>query len=140
MVGFDESLKDDMVTNYYSVSLSNSIIYTTKFNVDSTQIKMLCGYNSRNKLRWVSLTDSEGNILLNQTFLRYSKVCELGFNSNLKNLDYCVTLKRKDQTKIFSNGYDYLNWNNDFELLFLGRPYELSLRLESNYRKMAVGN
>lgn len=140
MTEFDFNVKDDLVTKYVSVSLHDTPHYRTKFNLASVQVIMLCGYNTRNKMRWIILTDAEGDPLLTQTFIKYGKRCELNFVANQHDLNYYVTLKAKDKTKKFTEGYDYLNWSKDFDICFVGYEYSLVERLDSNLRKVLVGN
>ena len=101
---------------------------------------MRCGYNTRNKQRWITLTDRSGNVLLSQTFLQHKKECELNFNSNEYNLDYFVTLVLKDESKVIPDNYDYINWANDFNLYFIGHEHDISERIKSNLTIVLVGN
>lgn len=140
MTGFDFNLKNDLSLKYITVSLSNSLFYNTKFSLEGTQISMQCGYNPRNKLRWVILTDSDGDVLLTQTFLKYKKRCELNFYSNLNNLNYYLTLKPKIGTDVYTDDYDYSSWANDFEMCFVGYSQDLEDRLQNNLRFIRVGN
>lgn len=140
MAVFDYELKNDLITKYVSVTLSNSYNYTTKYNLQGVQVTMRCGYNTRNKSRWIILMDKNGDLLLSQTFIKYGKRCELNFNSNEKNLNYYVTLKVKDVNKKFADDYDYLGWAKDFDLCFVGYEYSIEERLESNIRNNLVGN
>lgn len=140
MTSNDDDLIEDLVMNYVSVTLSNAFNYSTKFNFQSTQISMVCGYNPRNKSRWIALTDLKGNILLSQTFLKVGKRCELNFTANQYDLNYYVTLKPKIPSKAFPPDYDYSNWANDFDLCFVGYAYSLVERMEINGRKLLVGN
>jgi len=140
MQGFDYELQKDLTTKYVSVSLHDTPHYRTKFNLNSVQVNMLCGYNTRNKMRWITLTDANEKPLLSQTFIKYGKRCELNFLANEHDLEYYVTLKTKDTTKKFPDDYDYLNWSKDFEIYFVGYEYSMVGRLESNLRKILVGN
>lgn len=109
---------------FFKASLSNIPNYNTKISIQNTQINVSCGYNTRNKLRWIILFDSYGNVLLPQTFLKLGKRCELNYNANQNNLNYYVTLKPKNSSLKKTSpdaSYDYLNWSNDFELFFSGR-------------------
>ena len=137
---FDYELSDDYHISYTKVSLSNELNYTTNFNIQNVSIFMRCGYNTRNKQRWIALTDRSGNVLLSQTFLQHKKECELNFNSNEYNLDYFVTLVLKDESKVIPNNYDYINWANDFNLYFIGHELDISERIKSNLTIVLVGN
>ena len=65
---YDYDLAEKLITKYTTVSLNDSINYTTTSVVGGVQIKLTFGYNSFNKKRWVVITDDGGNILLPQTF------------------------------------------------------------------------
>lgn len=136
----NNSLVDDILVKYVSVKTVDSTDYQSKFNIQSTQVFMRCGYNTRNKMRWVILTDSNGMVLLPQTFIKFKKRCELNFLSNQYNLSYYLTLKPKDNTKVFSDAYDYLNWSKDFEMCFVGYEQTLVEKLDKNLRAVLVGN
>ena len=131
---FDYNLINELITKYIYVSVNNESYYTSTIVVGSVQMKLTCAYNSLNKQRWISLTDSYGNVLLPQTFLKYGRRCELNFNAELNDLSYYVTLSPKDITKVrhFTNDYDYLNWSNDFRLCFVGMSQSLIERLNDN--------
>lgn len=137
---FDKTVIDDLYFRYTKVTLSNTFNYTTSFTIQNVQLKMLCGYNTRVGQRWVVLTDSYGNVILSQTFLKYQKQCELNFNSNEYNLNHFITLVPKDKTKSFGDDYNYAYWANDFDLYFIGYPKEISERAKSNYIIKMVGN
>lgn len=122
--------------NLVDVSLSNEAKYVTSFNIKGVQITMRCGYNTRNKLRWIILLDSRGNVLLPQTFLKSKKRCELGFLSNQYGMHYYVTLKAKDYLKDFKSNHDYLNWSKDFNICFVGYDYEDKEKYETLVRKL----
>lgn len=131
---FDYNLIDELITKYIYVSVNNDSYYTSTIVVGSVQIKLTCAYNSLNKQRWISLTDSYGNVLLPQTFLKYGRRCELNFNAEMSDLAYYVTLSPKDTTKVrhFTDDYDYLDWSNDFRLCFVGMSQSLIERLNDN--------
>lgn len=137
---FDEDLYDDLVMRYVSVTLSDRPYYTTTFNLQNVQLKLNCGYNTRNKMRWVTITDRNGFIILSQTFLKYGKRCELNFLSNEYDLSYYLTLKPKNVTIKYDETYDYLNWAADFDMCFVGYSYSLVERLDRNGRIVLVGN
>lgn len=130
----------DYAFNYYVVSLSNRNDYTTQFNIQSTYIGMTCTYNTRSKNRYITLTNKYGDVILPQTAIKYVSRCELNFNAERINLNYYVTLKPKNPTKIFPNNYDYLNWSNDFDLCFVGYENSLNDELDVRGREVLVGN
>ena len=131
---FDYNLIDELITKYIYVSVNNDSYYTSTIVVGSVQMKLTCAYNSLNKQRWISLTDSYGNVLLPQTFLKYGRRCELNFNAEMSDLSYYVTLSPKDITKVryFTDDYDYLDWSKDFRLCFAGMSQSLIERLNDN--------
>ena len=131
---FDYNLIDELITKYIYVSVNNDSYYTSTIVVGSVQMKLTCAYNSLNKQRWISLTDSYGNVLLPQTFLKYGRRCELNFNAEMSDLSYYVTLSPKDITKVrhFTDDYDYLDWSKDFRLCFVGMSQSLIERLNDN--------
>ena len=131
---FDYNLIDELITKYIYVSVNNDSYYTSTIVVGSVQMRLTCAYNSLNKQRWISLTDSYGNVLLPQTFLKYGRRCELNFNAEMSDLSYYVTLSPKDITKVrhFTDDYDYLDWSKDFRLCFVGMSQSLIERLNDN--------
>ena len=131
---FDYNLIDELITKYIYVSVNNESYYTSTIVVGSVQMKLTCAYNSLNKQRWISLTDSYGNVLLPQTFLKYGRRCELNFNAEMNDLSCYVTLSPKDITKVrhFTDDYDYLDWSKDFRLCFVGMSQSLIERLNDN--------
>lgn len=140
MIGNDDALIYDTVLRYFNVTLSDYANYTTKITIQSVPMTMRCGYNTRNKMRWIYLEDLNGEILLPQTFIKYGKRVEMNFNSNESNLNYYITLKPKDSTKVWLDNYDYLSWKKDFDICFVGYEYSLVERLQVNGRKAFVGN
>lgn len=124
---------------FIDVNLSNRSKYITNYFVKGVRVTMRCGYNTRNKLRWIILLDSDGEVLLPQTFIKFGKRCELGFLSNQYNLNFYVTLRAKDPTKTFDD-YDYLSWSKDFDLCFVGYDYDLKVNKDLQVRKYLVGN
>ena len=131
---FDYNLIDELITKYIYVSVNNDSYYTSTIVVGSVQMKLTCAYNNLNKQRWISITDSYGNVLLPQTFLKYGRRCELNFNAEMSDLAYYVTLSPKDITNVrhFTDDYDYLDWSNDFRLCFVGMSQSLIERLNDN--------
>lgn len=125
---------------FHKVSLSNRGKYVTSFFVDGLRITMRCGYNTRNKLRWIILLDDDGGVLLPQTFVKHGKRCELGFLANQQDLHYYVTLSPRDPYKVFLEGHDYLFWQSDFSLCFVGYAQEMEKEYEILNRKYLVGN
>lgn len=130
----------DSIITATNVSLSNEPDYNTKFNVGSVQISMECSYNTRNKLRSITLSDRDGEILLSQTFIKYGKRIELNFYAEQNNLSYFLTLKPKNMSTIISNNHDYINWRDYFDLSFIGRPYEVDERIDKSMVEMLTGN
>lgn len=125
---------------YTDVSLFNSYRYETKIRVRGVDLIMDVGYNTRNKLRWVSLVDTMGNIILPRTFLRCNDRSELSFTSNRHNLDYYITLNPKSSLKSFGESYDYKDWKDDFVLTFAGYTYKEVEYMQAHTRKITVGN
>ena len=138
---FDYNLIDELITKYIYVSINNDSYYTSNIIVGSVQMKLTCAYNSLNKQRWISLTDSYGNVLLPQTFLKYGRRCELNFNAELNNLSYYVTLKPKSMSNVSNlvENYDYEYWSADFNLCFVGFKHELIEKLNTNNFLYLVG-
>lgn len=131
---------EDKGLRYTNVSLSDRGKYITTFFVEGLRITMRCGYNTRNKLRWIILLDDDGNTLLPQTFVKYGKRCELGFLANQHGLHYYVTLKPRDPYKKYPEGLDYLFWESRFLLCFVGYSQELEEESQVLIRKHLVGN
>lgn len=140
MAIYDTDLREYFVTEYVSVVLRNFPNYHTSFKVNNTSILMYVNYNARSKQRSISLETSEGFVLLPKTFVKQNRRCELNFNAELEGLDYYVTLKPINEGKVFDDSYDYLNWDNDFTLCFVGYDYSLTERLNRNIRIALVGN
>ena len=65
---FDYNLIDEIVTKYTYVSLNDNDYYMSNIIVGSVQMKLTCAYNSLNKQRWISLTDSYGNVYYRKHF------------------------------------------------------------------------
>ena len=130
----------DYALNLYIASLSNRLNYTTQFTVQSTYVGMVCNYNTRNGNRYITLINKYGDVILSQTAVKFKRRCELNINAERMNLSYYVTLKPKDQTKIFDDSYDYINWANHFDLCFVGQENELEVELEVRGREVRVGN
>lgn len=130
----------DDTNTLVTISLSDRPHYTTKTSIMGKVINIRCSYNTRTKLRWITITDNSNRPLLSQTFLKSKKQCELNFLSNLYNLSFYVTLKQKDLSKEISNDYDYLNWSDDFNMYFVGSTQDLQDRLRVNGRTAYVGN
>ena len=140
MLNFDYNLNYNMFNKQIIVNLSDKLFYNTNFVLGGVRVLMQCGYSPRTGLRWIILVDSDSDVILSQTYLKYKKRCELNFNANLNNLNYYVTLKTKDPTKIFEPSHNYENWAKDFDLCFVGHSQELEDRLQSNLRIIKVGN
>lgn len=125
---------------FVTISTNDKPNYTTQISLLGRQFKLTCGYNTRNKLRWISIVDSDERPVLSQTFLRQGKFCQLNFLANRYNLSFSVTLKPKTNTKTLPNDYDYINWSGDFDLYFLGRQQSTEEDMKVNLRKVYVGN
>ena len=137
---YDYDLEDDAKLFSWVVSLSNEPSYRTTVTVQGVMLYILVGYNTRNKSRWIIITDKSGNIILRQTFLKHRKICELEPISHRYNLKHYVTLRLIDNNKTVSSEHDYLNWGDNFNLCFVGYEYELEERLQKNIRINLVGN
>ena len=98
-----------------------------------------CGYNTRNKMRWVIITDLNNTPVLTQTFLKLGKQCELNFTADKYDLSFMLTLKKIDSTKEILENYDYLNWADDFDLFFVGSSQKFQEKLRLNRREVYVG-
>lgn len=140
MNGFDYDLKNELQYKYVDVELHNNLRYKTEFNLQNIRVVMECGYSERNLCRWIILTTTSGITLLPQTYLKFNRRCELNFEANMNNLNYYVTLRLKDGSKIIDEDYNYLNWSKDFNLCLVGCEYELIERLDHNHRILLVGN
>ena len=127
--------KDTFIT----LALDNKPHYTTRVSLLNKPFNIQCSYNTRNKLRWIIITDLNNNPVLSQTFVKNKKQCELNHLSNRYGLKFYVTLKQKDKSKIIPNDYDYLDWANDFDLYFVGRSQDTQNRLLANLREVLVG-
>lgn len=133
-----------MISDYFATAitttLSNKPQYTTKISIMNKPFNLRCGYNTRNGLRWITIEDLNSKPVLSQTFMKNKKRCELNFLAERYNLDFYVTLKAKDRSKVFPEDYDYLNWADDFDLYFVGRTQEIRNRMRVNGRQLYVGN
>ena len=123
----------------YNVSLSNNPQYTTSCVVNDVRLELFFGYNPRTKERCVIIEDLSANVYLTQTLLKVGRRCELNTLAQINNLDYYVTLKPRKVSVDYSE-YDYLNWSEDFTLCFMGQSQVQKELLETNYRKVVVGN
>lgn len=130
----------DYTTTYTTVSVDNEPNYTTRISLLNQPLNLICGYSTRNKMRWIIITDQKNRPLLTQTFLKYGKICEFNKNAELLGLSFSVTIKPKVLSKEFSSSHDYLNWANDFDLYFMGRDTDIEKRMRENGRKAYVGN
>ena len=140
MSTYDTSLYDDFITTYTNVVLLNLPNYHTTIKVNNVTLIMYVNYNARSKQRSISLETLDGYVLLPKTFVKQGRRCELNFNAELEGLDYYVTLRPLNEGKTFADGYDYLNWSDDFSLCFVGYDYSLTERLNRNIRIAFVGN
>lgn len=124
---------------FLTVSVSDKPNYITNISILNRPLIVKVGYNTRNKLRWITVTDQSNRPLLTQTFLKHKKICQFNFTANRHGLNFSVTLRQKDTTKEIPSDYDYLNWSSDFDLYFLGRTQDTENRLKANWRKVYVG-
>lgn len=125
---------------FITMSVSNKPNYTSQISILGRQFTLTCGYNTRNKLRWISVEDTNGQPVLSQTFLKNGKLCQLNFLANRYGLSFSVTLKPKSSTTTIADDYDYLEWSNDFDLYFIGRLQSTEEDMRVNLRKVYVGN
>ena len=125
---------------FITMSVSDKPNYTSQISILGRQFTLTCGYNTRNKLRWISVEDTNGQPVLSQTFLKNGKLCQLNFLANRYGLSFSVTLKPKSSTTTIADDYDYLEWSNDFDLYFVGRLQSTEEDMRVNLRKVYVGN
>lgn len=125
---------------FITMSVSDKPNYTSQISILGRQFTLTCGYNTRNKLRWVTVEDANGKPVLVQTFLKKGKLCQLNFLANRYGLSFSVTLKPKSDTTIIPDNYDYLEWSKDFDLYFVGRLQSTEEDMRVNLRKVYVGN
>ena len=140
MSDFDDNLFDDFVTNYVIVPVSDNYNYKTRVRLDNNLLILDIKYNLRNKMRSLSISSVDGDVLLPHTFLDYGRRCGLNFNATQIDLDYYVTLSPKSKSFVYDKSYDFLNWSDNFDLCFVGASYELRERLDKNIRIGFVGN
>lgn len=124
--------------NHTTFSVHNDLRYNTRVTLGTTDIIITVGYNNRTKLRWVDVETSSGDILLKKTSLKFGRKCELLPVSKSYDLDYFLTLKKK-RNNVDHDGYNYLNWSNDFELCFVGKPNSSNRKMKENYLNVKVG-
>lgn len=133
-----------MVNKYYTTKITTTVsnlpLYSSRIGILNKPFTLRCGYNTRNKKRWIIITDLDDKPVLTQTFMSVGKSCELNFRAELHNLNFYVTLKPKSPYKTFPENYDYLNWADDFDLYFVGKTQEEVEELRLNGRKLYVGN
>lgn len=137
---YDIELSEEFKIEYVSVKLNDASNYHTTFKVNGVTLFMRVNYNTRNKERSIILETLNSEVVLSQTFVTYGRRCELNFNGFNNSLDYYITLKPIDQTKIFDDSYDYINWSKDFELCFVGWDSSYTNRADSNVRVYLTGN
>lgn len=126
--------------SFITMSVSDKPNYTSQISILGRQFTLTCGYNTRNKLRWITVEDANGKPVLVQTFLKKGKLCQLNFLANRYGLSFSVTLKPKSDTTAISDSYDYLEWSSDFDLYFIGRLQSTEEDMRVNLRKVYVGN
>lgn len=125
--------------SFITVPVSDKIHYVSKIDILQRPLNLICGYNTRNKMRWIMITDQGNKPILTQTFLKNKKICEFNFNANRKGLSFTVTLKPKSKDIVIPDDYDYLNWSKDFDLYFLGRLQTTEEKFKINWRTVYVG-
>ena len=140
MSDYDFNLLEETVVSYTNVQLNNTPNYTTNFIIDGFPLFMQVGYSSRMKMRWLSLEDRVGNLLIPQTYIDYGRRVDMNENAHVLDLDYYLTLKPKNEFNIKSEDYDYINWADDYTLCFVGTTYDLTERGNTNLRVVLTGN
>lgn len=131
-------LLNDLDT-FITITVSDKPHYTSNINILGQPLKLICGYNSRSKSRWLVITDLNNRPLLTQTFLRQNKISDFNFTANRLGISFTVALKPKSKEIAISDDYDYLNWSRDFDLYFLGRLQSTEDKFELNRRLVYVG-
>lgn len=124
---------------FITISVSDKPNYTSNINILGQPLKLICGYNTRNKSRWLVITDQNNRPLLTQTFLKQNKISDFNFTANRLGLSFTVTLKPKSKESTIPDDYDYLNWSKDFDLYFLGRLQSTEDQFLVNRRIVYVG-
>lgn len=124
---------------FITISVSDKPNYTSNINILGQPLKLICGYNTRNKSRWLVITDQNNRPLLTQTFLKQNKISDFNFTANRLGLSFTVTLKPKSKESTIPDDYDYLNWSKDFDLYFLGRLQSTEDKFLVNRRIVYVG-
>lgn len=124
---------------FITISVSDKPNYTSNINILGQPLKLICGYNTRNKSRWLVITDQNNRPLLTQTFLKQNKISDFNFTANRLGLSFTVTLKPKLKESTIPDDYDYLNWSKDFDLYFLGRLQSTEDKFLVNRRIVYVG-
>lgn len=124
---------------FITISVSDKPNYTSNINILGQPLKLICGYNTRNKSRWLVITDQNNRPLLSQTFLKQNKISDFNFIANRLGLSFTVTLKPKSKESTIPDDYDYLNWSKDFDLYFLGRLQSTEDKFLVNRRIVYVG-
>lgn len=111
--------------------------YTTTFNLDFLSVVMDVGYNERLDKRWISLTTTNGTVLLERTFLDVERRVDLNINAQLLGLNYYVTLELNDN---YITEVDFYNWKSQMFISFVGNRIEVKDTIYKTYREQAVGN
>lgn len=124
---------------FITISVSDKPNYTSNINILGQPLKLICGYNTRNKSRWLVITDQNNRPLLTQTFLKQNKISDFNFTANRLGLSFTVTLKPKSKESTIPDDYDYINWSKDFDLYFLGRLQSTEDKFLVNRRIVYVG-
>lgn len=140
MAEYDYNLIDDVVTNYTDIQLQNFPNYHTTIKIGGQTLIMYIKYNSRNKMRSITLNTLDGFTLLPFTFVTEGRRCELNRIAELEGFNYYVTLRQTNLGKVIDKEYDYLNWSSDFTLCFVGFDYSLIERMQINLRISLTGD
>lgn len=126
---------------YFDINLLRIVplnlnLYTTNFNLEFLSVVMEVGYNERLDKRWISLTTTNGTVLLERTFLDIERRVDLNINSQLLGLNYYVTLELIDKSKEI----DFYNWKSNMYITFVGNTMEVKETIYKTYREFVVGN
>lgn len=111
--------------------------YTTSFNLDFLSVVMEVGYNERLDKRWISLTTTNGTVLLGRTFLDVGRRADLNINARLLGLNYYVILELIDDGR---TDLDFYNWKSQMYITFVGNRTEVQDTIYRTYREEVVGN
>ena len=114
---------DIVLTNYniYTISVKNSLFYTSNVYINDTLCKFTFGYNSRLNQRWFNITMSDGTVLLENTFIKLSYEIKMNINFELLgNYNTNLYFRKKDK----NIPLDILDWENNVEIFITTLPPE----------------